>query len=140
MIYDPGMRRLSAVPALVTCAFVGIVMPNAAAEPSQPPSCSFSLTPPQVVQVSGTDMVTATVTMAGCEGRVAPASSVVCIQADGIPSAPQCAEGKGTLTAEVYFAPYRPGTTYVSDGRGCAVGTTPPASVCQTVGPYSATL
>ncbi len=124
---------------MVTCAFVGNVTP-AAAEPNQPPSCSFTLTPPQVVQVSGADMVTATVTMGSCEGLAAPSSSAVCIQADGSETAPQCAEGKGLLTAQVFYAPYRPGMTYVSDGRGCAVVTAPPSSVCQTVGPYTATL
>jgi Protein of unknown function (DUF1275) len=57
VIYDPGMRRrLLAFPAVVTSALVGIVTVSAAdAEPNQPPSCSFTLTPPQLVQVSGAD-------------------------------------------------------------------------------------
>ena len=142
MIYDPGMRRrLLAFPAVVTSAFVGFVTAGAAdAEPNQPPSCSFTLTPPQLVQVSGAEMVAATVTMASCDGLTAPISSVACIQAEGSDSAPQCVEGKGLLPAQVYYQPYRPGTTYISDGRGCAIVTAPPSSTCQSVGPLTATL
>ena len=142
MIYDPGMqRRLLAFPAVVTSAFVGFLTAGSAdAEPNQPPSCSFTLTRPQLVQVSGADMVAATVTMASCAGLAAPISSVACIQAEGSDSAPQCAEGKGLLPAQVYYQPYRPGTTYVSDGRGCAIVTVPPSSTCQSVGPLTATL
>ena len=73
-------------------------------------------------------MVAATVTMAGCDGLAAPISSVACIQAEGSDSAPQCVEGKGLLPAQVYYQPYRPGTTYISDGRGCAIVTAPPSS------------
>ena len=130
-----------AFPAVVTSAFVGFVTAGAAdAEPNQPPSCSFTLTPPQLVQVSGAEMVAATVTMAGCDGLAAPISSVACIQAEGSDSAPQCVEGKGLLPAQVYYQPYRPGTTYISDGRGCAIVTAPPSSTCQSVGPLTATL
>jgi len=142
VIYDPGMRRrLLAFPAVVTSAFVGIVTASAAdAEPNQPPSCSFTLTPPQLVQVSGADMVAATLTMASCTGLAAPASSVACVHAEGSDSAEQCVDGKGLLPAQVYFAPYRAGTTYISTGRGCAIVTAPPSSICQSIGPYTATL
>ena len=86
----------------MTSAFVGIVTAGAAdAEPSEPPTCSFTLTPPQLVQVSGADMVAATVTMASCDGLAAPISSFACIQAEGSDSAPQCVEGKGQLPAQV---------------------------------------
>ena len=96
----------------MTSAFVGIVTAGAAdAEPSEPPTCSFTLTPPQLVQVSGADMVAATVTMASCDGLAAPISSFACIQAEGSDSAPQCVEGKGQLPAQVYYQPYRPGMT-----------------------------
>ena len=85
-------------------------------------------------------MVTATVTMSGCTGRATPVSSVVCIKAEGSGLGHQCAEGKGTLPSQVYFVPYRPGTTYTSEGRGCANLITPPSSTCQSVGPHSETL
>ena len=134
-------RRLLALPTLLTSVFAVIATASpAAAEPNQPPTCSFNLTPPQVVQVSGTDMVAATVTMAGCAGQAAPASSVACIQAEGSSTTEKCVEGKGQLPAQVYFAPYRAGTTYTARGRGCAVITAPPSSTCQTVGPVTATL
>ncbi len=134
-------RRLLALPALVTSVLaVTATASPANAEPNQPPTCSFTLTPPHVVQVSGADMVAATVSMAGCEGLAAPASSVACVQAEGSDTAEQCVEGKGLLPAQVYFTPYRAGTTYTSTGRGCAVVTAPPSSTCQTVGPLTATL
>jgi hypothetical protein len=77
-------RRLIALPALVASVLAVIAAAGPAdAEPNQPPACSFSLTRPQVVQVSGTDMVASTVSMAGCAGLAAPASSVGCIQAEG---------------------------------------------------------
>jgi hypothetical protein len=130
-----------AFPAVVTSVFVGIVTAGAAAaEPSEPPTCSFTVTPPQLVQVSGADMVAATVAMASCDGLAAPISSVACIQAEGSDSAQECAEGRGMLPAQVYYQPYRPGTTYVSEGRGCAIVTAPPGSTCQSVGPLTATL
>jgi hypothetical protein len=67
------------------------------------------------VQVSGADMVTATLTPAGCAGAFRPYISMVCVQ--GADSAPQCTQARETDTAQVY-TPYRPGATYTSSGRG----------------------
>ena len=36
------------------------------------------------------------------------------------PSRPNASRTTGSLTAQVFYAPYRPGATYVSTGRGCA--------------------
>jgi hypothetical protein len=49
---------------------------------------------------------------------------------------------QGTDTAQVYFSqPYKPGTTYLSRGRGCGIIVpTLPADNCQILGPISATL
>lgn len=142
MKQHPWPRLLAALPAVTALAVAGI--PAAAhadpADPTPPPTCSFSLTPPQVVNVSGANMVTATVAMAGCTGLATPVSSVVCIRAEGGDLGDQCAEGKGTLPAQVFFTPYRPGTTYVAEGRGCANIIAPPSSTCQSVGPHSVTL
>lgn len=146
MIQHPGpRRRLQALAAVIALAAAGVgaaaaTAMTAGAEPTQPATCAYSLTPPHLVSVSGADMVTATVTMAGCTGRATPVSSVVCIRAEGSSLGDQCAEGKGTLPAQVYFTPYRPGTTYVSEGRGCANLIVPPSSTCQSVGPQSETL
>jgi len=86
---------------------------------AQPPPpgtlCSFTLSPPQVVQVDGADMVTATVTPAGCAGAFRPRSSVVCVQ--GADATNQCSQGRDAGTAQV-FTPYRPGASYTATGRG----------------------
>ena len=86
---------------------------------AQPPPpgtlCSFTLSPPHVVQVDGADMVTATVTPAGCAGAFRPRSSVVCVQ--GSDASTQCSQGRDEATAQV-FTPYRPGASYTSTGRG----------------------
>jgi hypothetical protein len=90
---------------------------GAHADPPPPPGtlCSFTLSVPQVVQVSGKSMVTATLTPDGCAGAFRPYASVVCVQAAD--SAQQCTQARDTATAQVY-APYRAGTTYTATGRG----------------------
>ncbi|KKW63995.1 hypothetical protein ABQF17_09740 [Mycolicibacterium elephantis] len=106
--------------------------------PPQPGPCSFTLSPPQVVQVSGADMVTATVVPAGCLGMFEPKFGVACLHVQGGPG--KCAQSTGRETAQV-FEPYQPGTTYVSSGRGCGAMfdfTTDPN--CQLLGPVTATL
>ena len=107
------------------------------AEPTPP--CSFTLSPPQVVQVSGASLVTATVAPAGCEVPANPHLSVACLKLQGSDSPGQCMDATGIVTARVYY-PYRPGATYVSTGKGCASTGNPPTSICQSVGPYTATL
>jgi hypothetical protein len=86
---------------------------------AQPPppaiACSFTLSPPQVVQVAGADMVTATLTPAGCQGPFRPHVSVVCVQDAN--SSPQCTQARESATAQVYV-PYRRGATYTSTGSG----------------------
>jgi hypothetical protein len=48
---------------------------------------------------------------------------------------------QGVDTAQVYFEPYKPGSTYTSSGRGCGIIVpTLPADNCQILGPLSATL
>jgi hypothetical protein len=111
---------------------------TAHADPAAP--CNFRLSPPQVVQLSGTDVVTATVDPAGCKVAAEPIQSVACIQIQGSQAAEQCAQIDGPRTAQIFFQPYRPGATYVATGRGCASVGNPPKSVCQTTGPLIATL
>jgi len=112
---------------------------SAHAETGAPP-CSFTLTPPRVVQVSGRDMVTTTVAPGGCVVAAEPTLSVACIQMQGSQTAEQCEYKEGTQTAQVYYAPYRAGATYTATGRGCASTGNPPQSICQTTGPLTATL
>lgn len=111
------------------------------AEPTEPtePVCSYSLTAPTVVNVSGTDMVTATITVGACDGAVTY-STAACIQMQGSDGAGQCAKGQGILPAQVFFQPYRPGSTYTSTGRGCANKGNPPQQFCSEYGPITATL
>jgi hypothetical protein len=132
MIRSLTLLIASAVlPVAATAAVAG-------AQPA-PPTCTYNLSPPQVVDVSGTDMVTATLSTGACDQSTTH-ESVACLQQEGSPGPPQCELNNGMLTAQVFYAPYRPGATYVSTGRGCATTGNPPQSVCTPVGPVAATL
>lgn len=104
-----------------------------------PSTCQYELSPPSVVNVSGTDVVTATVTPRACDGAVT-FQTVACIQMAGASDAGTCARGAGILPAQVFFQPYRPGAVYTSTGRGCASAGNPPQASCQQSGPLTATL
>jgi hypothetical protein len=138
LIYDPGMIRSL---TLVMAAAVLPVAGTAAVAGAQPvpATCTYNLSPPQVVAVSGTDMVTATLSTGACD-RSNVYHSVACIQQEGSSESAKCEENRGVLTAQVFYAPYRPGATYVSTGRGCAKTGNPPQPVCTPVGPVTATL
>jgi len=127
--------------ALAAATVLALITPAAPshAEPTASP-CNFRMSPPQVVQVSGTNMVTATVEPAGCSVAAEPTHSVACLQMQGSQTAEQCSRTDGPGTARIYFAPYRPGATYVASGRGCASVGNPPRSICQTTGPITAAL
>ena len=114
---------------------------GAHAQPPIPPGpCNFTSSPPQVVQVDGVAKVTATLTPAGCLAPWRPKYGVACVHIEG--GSDQCTQSRGPETArQVFFAPYQPGATYVSSGRGCGAVfdfTTDPT--CLTVGPINATL
>jgi hypothetical protein len=111
-------------------------------------SCSWILTPPQVVQVSSTRMVLATVKPGPCTMDGIPNESVVCLSVKGENSQGQCGNKAGPDPALVYY-PYRPGATYVVTGQGCVdvfedpvmhMTTGPVEKVCQSIGPSSFTL
>jgi hypothetical protein len=110
----------------------------ARAEPSPPP-CSYRLSPPQVVQLSGTNAVTATLSPAACDRSVAYLT-VACVQLQVSDGPGQCQQQNGILTAQVFYQPYRRGATYIATGRGCANTGNPPRPVCQPMGPPTATL
>ena len=136
MIYDPGMiRSLTFLIAAATLPLASTAI--AVAEP--PPTCTYNLSPPQVVDVSGTRMVTATISPGACE-RSNVYLSVACLQMQGSPGPPKCQSSNGVLPAQVFYAPYQPGATYVSTGRGCANTGNPPQPVCTPVGPLTATV
>jgi hypothetical protein len=119
VIYHPQMSWALKVVWLTSSVTLGAVAvaSGAHADPPPPPGtlCSYTLSPPQVVQVSGKDMVTATLTPDGCAGAFRPYLSVVCVQGGSAPNT--CTQARETDTAQVY-APYQPGATYTSSGRG----------------------
>jgi hypothetical protein len=132
------MVRSSLIVAAALVAAVATPTGPAGAEPTPSAGCDFTLTPPHVVQVSGTDMVTATLSPAACN-RSNAYLTVACVQLQGSPGPGRCEQNNGPLVAQVYFAPYQPGATYVSTGRGCATAGNPPQPICQPVGPLMAT-
>ena len=137
MNYHPGMMR---GPMVVSAAAVLAFAATPAAAHAAPNSgCTYTLSPPRVVQLAGTSVVTATLSPAACD-RSTTYLSVACVQLQGSSGPGQCAQGPGILPAQVFYQPYRPGATYVSTGRGCANTGNPPQPVCQTTGPLTATL
>ena len=131
------MLRTSAALA-VTAAMLGFGAPAAGAQP-QPEACTYRLSAPTVVNVSGTDMVTATVGVGACDGAVT-FQTTACIAMEGTEGPGQCAQGRGILPAQVFFQPYRPGATYTATGSGCATKGNPPQKYCVTTGPATTTL
>ncbi|KRE30051.1 hypothetical protein ASG82_24985 [Mycobacterium sp. Soil538] len=126
--------------AVVSAAalLLGATAAVADAQPA-PSTCEYELSPPSVVTVSGTNVVTATVTPRACDGAVT-FQTVACIQMAGASDAGTCARGAGILPAQVFFQPYRPGAVYTATGRGCASAGNPPQRSCQQTGPLTATL
>jgi hypothetical protein len=110
----------------------------AGAEP--PPPCSFTLSAPEVTQVNGATMVTATLGPDVCGLPAGPSISVACLQLQGVDPGATCTQARGSDPAQI-FLPYKPGGTYASSGRGCPswIGSQP-AQWCQILGPYTATL
>ncbi|MDT5018090.1 MAG: hypothetical protein QOD39_4250 [Mycobacterium sp.] len=102
-----------------TVALTGIAGSGTAHAQPPPPGtlCNYNLSPPQVINVSGTDMVTATLAPAGCAGAFRPYASVACVQLQG-DQATKCSQARGADIAQVFFGPYQPGATYISTGRG----------------------
>ena len=139
MIYNPGMSRPTLFVWVASAVALSSVAGASAARGEPPPPCSFALSPPQVVQVAGVSMVTATVAPAGCGMPASPFLSVACLQ--GSDWATQCSQAHGGDTAQV-SVPYRPGATYTSTGRGLGswIGQSTPTQDWQLLGPYIATL
>jgi hypothetical protein len=137
VIYDPSMVR--SLMFLIAAATLPIAGTAAVAVAEPPPTCTYTLSAPQVVDVSGTQMVTATISPGACE-RSNVFLSVACLQRQGSPEAPKCESNNGMLPAQVFYAPYQPGATYVSTGKGCANTGNPPQPVCTPVGPFTETI
>jgi hypothetical protein len=128
------LRSLVVVLSAVTVASAGLGVAHA-----EPAPCNYTLTAPQVVQLSGVDVVTATLSPAGCK-QSNVYLSVACLQLEGGSGPGRCEQNSGVLTARVYYAPHQPGATYVATGRGCATTGNPPQPMCQPLGPVTARL
>lgn len=129
-------RAVVAIPVLVVAALSGAG--HAAATPEDA-GCSTTLSTPQVIEVSGTAMVSASVSPGACN-RAEPQLQVACLQLVGSSVAPLCVQAEGPGTARVNFAPYTPGASYVATGRSCANAGSPPVTFCNSAGPVTATL
>lgn len=127
----PGL----AIPVLMVAALAGAG--QVAAAPADP-GCATTLTAPQVIDVSGTAMVSASVSPGACN-RAAPQLQVACLQLVGSSVAPVCVQAEGPGAARVNFAPYTPGASYVATGRSCANAGSPPVTYCRSAGPLTAT-
>jgi hypothetical protein len=138
------IRFLAVVVSSLAMALAGLDCPtNAIASPpsdgAEQPSCVYTLSPPQLVQVSGTTMVTATLTPYPCTGSINPNYLSVCIKPEQNAAAGNCGFSAVPSVAQVY-APYKPGTTYVTTGTGCGSVYTTQGSICSSLGPDSTTL
>jgi hypothetical protein len=125
--------------AVSVFGFAGTASADPSSDGSPEPSCTYTLSSPQLVQVSGVTMVTATLAPYPCSGSINPNSMTVCVKAQGDDTNGKCASEAKPIAARVYY-PYRPGTTYVSTGRGCGSVFTAEGSVCSSEGPETATL
>ncbi len=135
-----GLVFMVALTTPLAMAFAG-VQGAGLATAGPPPPCSFTLSMPQLVQVSGVDMVTATLTPDECGPPAAPAQSVACLQMQAGDRVTRCHPSDVSGSAQVFLEPYVAGATYVATGRGCGawIGQ-PPAPDCQVLGPFSAAL
>lgn len=123
------------VPVVLMVAAFGGAAPAAAAP--QDPGCATTVSTPQVVDVSGTAMVSAAVSPGACN-RAAPQLQVACLQLVGSSVAPVCVQAEGPNTALVNYAPYTPGASYVATGLSCANAGSPPVTYCNSAGPVTA--
>lgn len=137
------IRSLAVIASSFATALAGLVFAStAAAEPAgdgAKPSCVYTLSTPQVVQVSSATLVRATLTPYPCTGSINPNYINVCLKAEGTGNNGQCGFSSLPIAAEV-FLPYKPGTTYVASGTGCGSVYTAEGSICASVGPFSTTL
>ncbi len=143
LYYSKMFRCLAAFRLVIGMALVPI---GSAAVSHASPSgedasgqCSFVLTPPEVVQVSGESKVLVTMHPGPCTTAAVPNSQVVCVSVAGDGSPGHCAYKSGQETVRMYYF-YRPGATYVVKAQGCADSITPPYTLCQNFGPTQTTL
>jgi hypothetical protein len=135
-----AMRHIACAAALMVLV-LGVGEPGVGfASPSDPSAqCAFTLDPPHVAKLNGTDVVVARVVPSTCPASTTPAESVVCLSASSDDSSGRCARNPGVAVAQVSY-PYRAGTVYTARGTGCTATYQPPAKMCRPVGPVVAAL
>lgn len=134
------LAALSAIAGIALCPVWAADVSHASPEGDDDAGqCTFVLTPPKIVQVSGMTLVEATLRPGSCTMHASPNSSVVCLSVSGGGSQGECGSKNGPDVAVVRF-PYQPGLTYVVRGEGCAGLFQPPYKLCQSFGPSQATL
>ncbi len=141
MLVGAGLVRAGVVALSVLGLFggaLGVAAVGSAEPAADPILCQYTMSDPQVVEVSGTKMVNASLTPSGCNGTAEPTSSQVCLSTGSL--AGRCAELPGYAKAQVYLSPYVPGQSYTVRGRGCANQAQPPLAFCTTLGPKTVTL
>jgi hypothetical protein len=136
-------RALTALSAGLLIAF-NAVFPSgvALASPSDDDGtgqCTFVLSQPKVIQLSGMSLVSATMRPGPCTMHATPNMSVVCLSVAGSGTQGECGSKNGQDPAEVRY-PYQPGATYILKGQGCASLFGPPYTLCQDFGPTQITL
>jgi hypothetical protein len=143
--YHSGMlpRSLTALSAGLLIAFIAVLPAGVAlASPSDDDGtgqCTFVLSQPKVIQLSGMSLVSATMRPGPCTMHATPNMSVVCLSVVGSGTQGECGSKNGQDPAEVRY-PYQPGATYILKGQGCASLFVPPYTLCQDFGPTQITL
>ncbi|MGB3481411.1 MAG: hypothetical protein WBB07_04225 [Mycobacterium sp.] len=132
------MGRLAGSAGVLAATCVLMAAPaGATPEPAAQVDCNFTLSAPYVVDVAGTQMVTATVVPAACPDAV-PTVLQACLSVPG--KVGRCDNTDGNTMSQVYLSPYVPGMSYTARGRGCAAVPSPPTMICSSLGPTEAVL
>lgn len=140
------IRLFGALSAFLAICPVGVYYAgsSAASPPGGTGQCSFVLEGPKVVNISGVNYVTAVVRAGSCTLH-AHSEATVCLSVDGDDTAGQCGWGYDPQPAVVYY-PYRPGATYVVNGKGCtdtlegSQSPATPATICHDISSSRVTL
>ena len=137
------IRCLAVVVSCFATTVAGLSLATANAAPPDAagpkPSCVYTLSTPEVVQVSGSAMVRLTLKPYPCTGSINPNYLSVCLKPESSANNGTCGFSSIPTFAQVYL-PYKPGITYVATGTGCGSVYTEEGSICASVGPVKTTL
>jgi hypothetical protein len=123
------VRAIAALSAALTLTLSGVGISRATPDESAG-RCTFGITPPTVVPVSGVNYVFATLRAGACTLKAFAQKSTICLSIEGDDSGGQCASKGASEPAELYVA-YRRGATYIEKGEGCAGVIVAPYTLCE---------